>query len=198
VVQNGLDHSARVAPFMPPGAGPVCPALAYVAAERLSAGRVHHVSGNLLVVPDEQRAAVAGALAPSMEVIGTDDIVTASWRKLLGNAAANPLTAITRRHLDVLASPGMPELARRMIDEAVRVGRAEGAALSEADVERTWARLSGYGAETGTSMLYDRLAGRPIEIDYLTGEIVRRGAEHGIDVPANTMVLALLRATEKA
>jgi 2-dehydropantoate 2-reductase len=196
VVQNGLDHRERVRPFMPSDAGPVSPALAYVAAERIAPGRVHHGGGNLLVVPTEHEKAVAAALGQAMQVKGTDDIVTATWLKLLGNVAANPLTAITRRHMDVLRSPGMPELARAMIDEAARVGQAEGAVLSDADVERTWGRLSGYGAETGTSMLYDRLAGRPTEYRHLTGEVVRRGAIHGIDVPANEIVLAFLRALE--
>jgi 2-dehydropantoate 2-reductase len=196
IVQNGLDHTARVTPYLPEGAGPACPALAYVAAERVAPGRVHHVSGNLLVVPTAHQATVARALGADVDVKGTDDIVTAAWRKLLGNIAANPLTSITRRHMDVLRSPGMADLARSLITETVDVGRAEGAQLREADIDRAVERLSAYGAETGSSMLHDRMAGRPTEHQYLTGEVVRRGARRHIDVPTNTIVLALLEALD--
>ncbi len=196
VAQNGLDQVARVDPFLPATAGPACPALAYVAAERVAPGRVHHVSGNRLVVPRRHQATVAEALGSGMEVTGTEDIVTASWRKLLGNIAANPITAITRRHMDVMRAPGIAELARCIIGETVNVGRAEGARLVESDADLAFERLSGYGADTGTSMLHDRLAGRPTEYEYLTGEVVRRGLRHGIDVPTNRLVLALLGALE--
>jgi 2-dehydropantoate 2-reductase len=41
-------------------------------------------------------------------------------------------------------------------------------------------------------MLYDRLAGRRLEIDPLTGALVRAAARHGLPVPLNGAVLALL------
>jgi 2-dehydropantoate 2-reductase len=58
--------------------------------------------------------------------------------------------------------------------------------------------VSNYPAKGGTSMLYDRLAGRPMEHDYMTGAVVRAAGQHGIDVPLNKAVLALLSALEGA
>ena len=46
----------------------------------------------------------------------------------------------------------------------------------------------------GTSMLYDRLAGRPLEHEYLTGAVVGAGARRGVPTPLNRTVLTLLRA----
>jgi 2-dehydropantoate 2-reductase len=46
-------------------------------------------------------------------------------------------------------------------------------------------------------MLYDRLAGRPLEHQYLTGEVVRRAETHGIQVPLNAAILALLDALDQ-
>jgi len=54
--------------------------------------------------------------------------------------------------------------------------------------------LSGYSPAGGSSMLYDRLARRPLEHDYLTGAVVRAADAHGIAVPSNRTVLALLAA----
>ena len=52
-----------------------------------------------------------------------------------------------------------------------------------------------YPSDAGTSMYFDRLAGRPFEADALTGAIVAAGERHGMPVPLNGALLALLRAT---
>lgn len=48
-----------------------------------------------------------------------------------------------------------------------------------------------------SSMLYDRLAGQPLEHQHLTGEVVRRADAHGIPVPLNAAMLALLEALDR-
>ncbi len=195
-VQNGLDHRSRLAPYLPEGT-PVAPGLAYLAAERLGEGRVRHLAGNLLMVPSTHRELVAAALSDGgLEVRGVDDMVTASWRKLLGNLVANPLTALTMRRIGVVREPAMEDLARRILVEAVAVGRAEGADLPEELVEQVVVGTARYGEETGSSMLYDRMAGRPLEHRFLTGEVVRRGAAHAIPTPVNSTLLALLEAVD--
>jgi 2-dehydropantoate 2-reductase len=148
------------------------------------------------MVPAEHAAAVQDAVGTQMRVRGTDDFLTESWRKLFANLLGNPITAITLRHMDVMRSPGIPELARAVLLEAAAVARAEGARLTDDDAAAVVEGASRFGAETGSSMLYDRLAGRPMEHEYLTGEVVRRAATHGIPVPMNAALLALLTAIE--
>jgi 2-dehydropantoate 2-reductase len=195
VVQNGLDHETRFAGAVPAGTR-VVPGLAYVAAERIGPGRVRHLSGRRLVVPGPVMEPVAAAV-PGLDVRGEADMVTACWQKLLGNLIANPLTALTLRRIDVLAEPGMADLARGLLREAVAVGRASGARLPDEAVDAIVAGAARYGPETGSSMLYDRLAGRPMEHQWITGEVVRRGRAFGIDVPLNRAVLALLDALDR-
>ncbi len=196
VVQNGLDHATRVTPFAPSGAE-VIPTLAYLAAERLADGRVHHISGRRLVVPAAWSVEVKAAV-PSISVEGTDDMLTASWRKLLSNVVANPLTALTMRRVDVIAEPEMADLARGILREAMAVGRASGADLADELVEQIVVTTGQYGTETGSSMLYDRMAGRHLEHRSITGEVVRRGKDLGIPTPLNTAVYALLEAIDRA
>jgi 2-dehydropantoate 2-reductase len=195
--QNGLDHATRLAPYVP--AGTVVPALVYVAAERLAPGRVRYLAGNRVVVPageaaDRLTAAISGG---GLTVSGAEDMVTATWRKLLGNLVANPITAITMRRIGVMTEPGIADLARGLLREAVEVGRAEGARLKDVEIDRILAGTQQFGQQTGSSMLYDRLAGRPLEHQFLTGEVVRRAAAHGIPVPLNAAILALLEAIDR-
>ncbi|MGH9114902.1 MAG: 2-dehydropantoate 2-reductase [Acidimicrobiales bacterium] len=194
--QNGLDHEAHLAPFAP--AGRVVPALAYVAAERIRPGRVRHLAGDRIVVPaDVQETLAATVSGGGLVVRGVTDMRTALWQKLLGNLVANPITALTMRRIGVMREPGIADLARGLLAEAIKVGRAEGAQLGDHDVDAVLAGTSRYGESTGSSMLYDRLAGRPLEHQYLTGEVVRRANAHGIAVPLNSAVLALLEAVDR-
>jgi 2-dehydropantoate 2-reductase len=195
--QNGLGHEERVAPYLPDGW--VVPALAYIAAERTSPGEVHHIAGDRIVVPAgeaEVRLAASVAAEGGLVVRGVTDMRLATWRKLLGNLVANPITALTMRRIDVMAEPGIAELGRGLLVEAVDVARADGVALGEDDIETVLAGMSQFGSDPGSSMLYDRLAGLPLEHQYLTGEVVRRAETHGIPVPLNAAILALLDALD--
>jgi 2-dehydropantoate 2-reductase len=194
--QNGLDHEARLAPYMP--AGRVAPALAYIAAERVAPGRVVFLAGNRLVVPaDVEPMLVEAVGGGGLVVRGATDMRTAAWQKLLGNLVANPVTALTMRRIGVMREPGIEDLARGLLLEALQVGRADGARLRDDDAEAVLRGTGRYGDRTGSSMLYDRLAGRPMEHQFLTGEVVRRGAIHEIPVPLNSAVLALLDAVDR-
>ena len=63
---------------------------------------------------------------------------------------------------------------------------------------RTLAFYDALPPDTGSSMLFDRLAGRPLEHQGLTGAVVRAADRHGIDVPLNRAILALLEGLDGA
>jgi len=190
VVRNGVDHVGA----------DVVPALAYIAARRVAPGHVVHTAGDLLVLPSGAAASRFASLlegAP-VRVSLSEDFLTDAWRKLLTNVAANPITALTVRPVGVLDAPGMPWLVRGLLAEAVRAGTAAGARLSEADVAATLEFYARFGPDDVTSMLEDRRAGRPTEHETITGAVVRAAERHGVDVPLNRAVLALLDATVPA
>jgi 2-dehydropantoate 2-reductase len=94
----------------------------------------------------------------------------------------------------VLRRPDIGDLCKAILDEAVAVARADGARLADDEAALTMATLFDFSGELGTSMYFDRLAGRPLEADALTGAIVEAGKRHGIATPLNRALLALLRA----
>jgi 2-dehydropantoate 2-reductase len=195
-VQNGLDHEGHLAPYVL--AGRIEPVFAYLAAERLGPGRVRWLAGDRLVVSSDAASLIEEAVgAGGLVVRPSSDMWTAAWRKLLGNLVANPITALTMKRIGVMRQPEIAELARGLLREAVEVGRASGAAVDESMIEPIVIGTGQYGDATGSSMLYDRLAGRPMEHQYLTGEVVRRGRTLGIPVPLNTAILALLDALDQ-
>lgn len=193
VVQNGLDHVARLDGIV--AAERVLPAVAYISAERVAPGHAVHPIGELLILPDTARAArVAEVFEPAtIELRREADFVTVAWRKLLGNVAANTITALTLRRMDVFAQPDVRALAIGMLTEAVAVGVADGADLTAQHIDDVLTMHDRMPAGSGSSMLYDRLAGRRLEHEYITGVVVARADRHGVEVPLNRAVLALLR-----
>lgn len=100
--------------------------------------------------------------------------------------------------MGVFAEPGMAGPATDVLREAVAVGRAEGADVGEQDVRNTLDLYAADPPNGGTSMLYDRLSGRPLEHEHITGAVVRAGERRSIPTPLNRAPLTLLRALDEA
>lgn len=194
VVQNGIDHAARVQAIA--GAAQILPCIIYCGAEQTRRGHVVHHAHARLIVPEGSPADGLAALfaGTSFEVVQDADFTTSAWRKLLANLAANPITALTLRRAEVLRESAIQALATGLLHEAVRVAQAEGAKLTAADADRIVASFATSQSGGGSSMLYDRRAGRPLEHAFITGAVVDAAARHGIDVPLNRAILALLDA----
>lgn len=195
-LQNGIDHQERIAPFV--NGATIVPVLVYYNGERLAPDRVRYkpVSANELVTTEDAGGkAFADLMQPTpLHVLTSADFVTLKWRKLLINAAANPMTALTLQRQAVLRRPDIYALCLEVLAEAAKVGRAEGAALTDDEPERIMNSLMTFSPGLGTSMYFDRLAGKPFEVEALTGAIVAAGKRHGIATPVNAVLLTLLRA----
>ncbi|MFA3840421.1 2-dehydropantoate 2-reductase [Streptomyces aureus] len=199
VAQNGVEHRDWVSPHA--AGGQVAPALVHFNAERLGRGRVEvRQDGAGLVIGDDAPGRRAHALLErtGLGVQVVADFTTAAWHKLMVNAVANPVTALTSRRVEVFRDPSVRDLAAAMLGEVAAVGRAEGARLPDDAVDDVLAWIDARPSGAGSSMLADRLAGRPMEHDGLLGAVVRKARMHGIAVPLCAAVLALVAALDGA
>ena len=199
-LQNGIDN-ADVARATLPGTRVVA-GTTMQGAVLLGDGRIRPIARAATVFgrddtsspsSDELAAALRGCgLAASV----VDDPAPALWRKLVVNAALNPLGALARRtNGDVVADPDLAPLARALAYEAGTVAKASGI-----DVGDPWQSVEAAGRATAAnrnSMLQDLDAGRPTEIDAISGAIVRRARAHDIPVPLTETMLRLVRARER-
>ena len=120
------------------------------------------------------------------------------WRKLIFNAATNPIGALTGlSHGRVCEDPGLRRLVSQLVDEGKAVAAAQGIEL-DADPEELidHAARPDVAYDHKASMLQDVEARRPTEIDYLNGGIVRFGREQGVPTPLNEAVTALIKGLE--
>ncbi|CAG2151205.1 2-dehydropantoate 2-reductase [Cupriavidus plantarum] len=205
-LQNGIGHVRRVAPWLPiaraEAEAAVVPAVVYFNAERLAHDRVRfgEAGDRHLSVPDDEGGRALSRLfeGSRMNAHPNADFVTLQWRKLLLNAVANPITALTRQRMAVLHHADVRALCMDVLNEAVAVGRASGARFADDEAEAMLATVLALSPSFGTSMYADCMRDRPLEVDALTGAIVAAGDALGVPTPVNRTMLALLRAISDA
>ncbi|MFN3614626.1 MAG: ketopantoate reductase family protein, partial [Rubrimonas sp.] len=91
------------------------------------------------------------------------------------------------------AEPRLTALYRALAEETCAVGRALGVALDDADVEGAMKALAQLPDGMRASMAHDLAAGKPLEVDWLAGAVVRLGEAQKVRAPANAAVWAVLK-----
>jgi 2-dehydropantoate 2-reductase len=122
----------------------------------------------------------------------------AQWRKVIFNAATNPVGALTGlTHGRLCERPDLRTFVSALVDEGRVVAAAQGIEL-DADPEELidYAARPDVAYDHKSSMLQDVQARRGTEIDYLNGGIARFGREHGVPTPLNDAVTALVKGVE--
>ncbi len=173
-------------------------------ASLVAPGHVHHHGMQLVRLGELQ-----GPATPRLERIAEtwraagftvetcDDLDRLVWEKLVCNACfSGPCTVLGVTIGEVLDEPHAWSVASACATEACLVARASGVDLSFDDplpfVRAFGEKLRG----ARPSMLLDRLARRPSEVDVINGAIPPRAAALGLEAPANATITALVRALE--
>jgi 2-dehydropantoate 2-reductase len=195
-LQNGIGHAKRLAPLV--GNATIVPTIVYYNGERLAPDRVRYRRGgdyDFAIADDADGQAFAALLEGTpLRVLVSGDFETLAWRKLLVNAVANPVSALTLQRNAVFRREDVAALCLALLEEAAAVGRADGARLAADEAAQSMARLTAIPPDAGSSMYFDRLAGRPLEIDALTGAVVEAAERHRVPTPLLRMLLTLARA----
>lgn len=197
VLQNGVEHRTRFEPLVSPD-GAIVPCVVNLPGIRHEPGRVTVGRVARLTLersPAAERAAVLldGSFITADVV---DDWLTPAWTKLMLNAASGGVCTLTRTDNLVFHDEEARAIAVQVMREVATVGRAEGADLPEdlpdQVIDGLLARASGHMA----SIVVDRINGRSTEWDIRNAVVGRLADEHGLEVPINRMLTALMRLGE--
>jgi 2-dehydropantoate 2-reductase len=194
MLQNGVEHRERGAPYVPAGTV-IVPVVVALPAERTAPGEIEMHGGAALTVPDDDAGRAFVALFDGTFVkANTDpDFTTRVWEKLCLNCAGGALSALTLRPDALASSPEMTALGVRYMEETMAVGRAEGAKFAPDFLDRLLALQSSNRVSRGNSMYYDRRDGKPMEWDARNAVVQRFGRKHGIATPISDTIVPLLK-----
>jgi 2-dehydropantoate 2-reductase len=171
----------------------------YPATEIAEPGVIKHTYGDKFALgePDGSESERCLRLSAALEAGGfqapvLDDIRSEIWLKLWGNLCFNPISALTRATLDIVATdPDTRPIAAAMMGEAEKIATRLGASF-RVDMERRINGAAKVGAHR-TSMLQDLERGRAMEIDALVTAVKEMGRIVDIETPVLDIVLGLVR-----
>ena len=198
-LQNGLDNAEAIAAVV--GAEAVLPGAVYVALQLAGPGVVVRSGGDGKIVFGESSGAVTGRvrrIATAFQLSGLPHVVSTDigrvlWEKFLFITGIGGVTALARAGIGpLLASPEGRALLTASCEEIAAVARAEGAPLPAGAVEAVIAQAATVPAPWRSSMARDLEDGRRLEVDALSGAVVRRGLRHGIPTPVHQAIAACL------
>jgi 2-dehydropantoate 2-reductase len=135
-----------------------------------------------------------------MPTAAVADARPAQWRKVVFNAATNPVGALTGlTHGRVCERADLRAIVSALVDEGKAVAVAQGIVL-DADPEELidHAAKPEVAYDHKASMLQDVEARRATEIDFLNGGIARFGRELGVPTPLNDAITQLIKGLEAA
>jgi 2-dehydropantoate 2-reductase len=202
-VQNGVGNEEAIAPHV----ARVIRGTTFPAGKILEPGVVQwDVKGDTTLGPFEPQPAAMEEIERladactrgGMPTTAVSDARGAQWRKVIFNAATNPVGALTGlTHGRVCERPDLRALVTGLVDEGKAVAAAQRITL-DADPEDLidHAAKPEVAYDHKASMLQDVEAHRATEIDFLNGGIGRFGRELGVPTPLNDAITSLIKGLE--
>jgi len=188
--QNGVEARAMLSNVL--GARHVLGGVAFIPASIQEPGVIKHNAELAKLVFgefDKQITPRVVAFLDALEKAGvtgeiSTDISMVLWSKLMFLTSMSAINCITRQPVGLVQSDGETiALYMDAMREVAAVAVAHGVSLGEEAIANNMALAKSFPPNNKTSMFQDLEAGRRLEIDYLSGAVVRLGREKGIETP---------------
>lgn len=201
-VQNGIENEEILSKVV--GKDRVFGATAFIGTHVESPGIVVHQAAGLLEigelsgkVTERVERIVNFFKSNGIEARVSKNINYALWKKLLWNVSFNPYSVMTRATVSqMLKVSETKEVLRNLMEEATLVAKAYGVELKTKTID-DYLNPSEDLMDYKTSMLVDFERGKPLEIEGITGALIRKARDKGIDIPYNKCVYATVKLLEK-
>ena len=199
-LQNGVDNEERLVGIL--GAAHVLTGVVHVLSTIRAPGVVAQTAGPRTITLGE----LDGQVTPRVERIHqvlthagiaariSGQIQLDLWEKFMLISAQGGVTALANLPIgDILACVETAQLYRGVMEEVATVGRARGVAIPGDAVERALAFAKKLEPGMRSSLAHDLAHGRRLEVEALSGAVVRYGREAGVPTPFSFAIYAALK-----
>jgi len=197
--QNGVDNVDAIASVV--GSGAVLVGAVYIALQLVGPGVIVRTGGEGKIVLGEISGAVTERvqrIASAFQQSGiphqvSTDINRVLWEKFLFIAGVGGVTALARSGIGaLLASPEGRTLLTASCAEIVGVAEATGTPLQKGAVDAVIEQAATLPSQWRSSLARDLEDGHRLEVEALSGAVVRRGLKHGVPTPVHQTIAACL------
>lgn len=202
LLQNGIEIEPAIAAAFPNNE--ILSGLAFICVSRTKPGHIQHTCYGRLTLGKYPSgfSTKATYLSQLFESVGTpcpasESIALERWKKLVWNAPFNPISVLSNTTTrQILEQPDSAQLVRWVMEEVCQVATKSGYPISDSVIQKNLdatVRMKPYK----TSMLLDYLAGRPMEVEAILGNAIRKAREKKCLVPHMETLYALLLLLNK-
>lgn len=198
--QNGVTAWERLGAVI--GARHVVPGVARIPGHIAQPGTIAHTAPVDMLSFGEPAGGSSPRcerLAQALTEAGTtpvlhQEILVDLWTKFCGQSTLASFTTLTGLDLGPLRDTAESRaLMRAAIEEAFAVARTVQPGMPDDTAETIWSFLESLPDHMHASMLDDLRNGKPLEHEYLGGDLVRLGARHGVPTPIHSVFYAALK-----
>jgi 2-dehydropantoate 2-reductase len=204
-LQNGVEAPAQLAAVL--GWEHVLGGLCRIVSFVTEPGHIRHAGANPPYIAfgelDNRPSARTRRLQQAFaQTVGVEaeippDIQVAMWAKFMQICAWSGIGAVTRAPVGVWHSiPETRQMWQDIIYEVLAVAQAHNIALTEAHAAQVIAYVDKLPPTATASMQRDIMEGRPSELRWQNGAVVRLGQEAGVATPTNAFIYQALLPLE--
>jgi 2-dehydropantoate 2-reductase len=201
-LQNGVDNEEKIEQHIPRGT--VYGGLAYIYSTITAPGVVTETGGPKKIVfgplkrigdPSNERGKriLDVMLKARINAAYSEDINTEIWKKFIFIAAVGGLTALTRLALgEILATDESRSLLGDAMREVEAIAKIKRAKIEQGFIDSVFETLKKFDNNTRSSLYHDLTHENPMEIEALSGTVVRYGKELSVPTPIHRSIYASL------
>ncbi len=198
-LQNGVDNEEKIQRIIPKGI--VYGGVAYMSSRITAPGEITETGGMQRIAFGPMDGTVTARAKEILAVFQKagihielkDDIVKELWRKFIFITSMGAFTAMSRlSHGEILTVPETTSLVFEAMKEVEAIAMVKRIGVEPLDRDRVIANLKRFDPNTRSSMYFDLINEKPLEIEALNGTVVRLGKELGVPTPIHQTIYAAL------
>ena len=198
-LQNGIDNGNQLAKAI--GTSPVMIGSAYMEGRIKAPGVVTQGGPGIAgfgemepVISERGRRLLKDFLDAGWRVELHENMPGMLWKKFAYIAGSAAVCAATNSVYEEMRNiPETRSLIQAAIEEVLALGRATGAPIMDDSLGWAMDSLDRFPGQGRASLAKDFTDNRPVELEGLTGTVVRMGKEAGVPTPVNDALYAVLK-----
>lgn len=119
------------------------------------------------------------------------------WKKFISICASGLLAVARSTYGEIRKLKETRQLTHELLNEIFNVSQAAGISIKPDYIDKAIGFIDGYPYDSTSSLTRDVWEGKPSEIEYQNGTVVKLGQKYGVDTPVNRFIYSCILPLER-